>query len=238
MEYVQALFSLKFEPQIRIRRNVNQIEDFLEEYYGMPQTMPIPDEFAAEAPRVVLNSKNGHSQISFSQISVDLTVNFDGEYRKDFELTKNYILQRVNKLKDLLKIIDITTFYFAGISYNVRLDTGSKTPSQYMAELLNTEITDTNIYEASKRIAVVEDDAFFVNEQLGTFKEYQGKGNSIPNLLDFKNSRLVSEGVNLVVDVNNRYEYLFNGLSKPLDDYDCIITKIYEIIERNLAKWR
>ncbi len=58
MEYVQAQFSLKFEPQIRIRRYANQIEDFLQQYYGTPQTMPIPDEFAAEAPRIIINSKN------------------------------------------------------------------------------------------------------------------------------------------------------------------------------------
>lgn len=238
MEYVQAQFSLKFEPQIKIRRNANQIEDFLEEYYGTPQTMPIPDDFAAEAPRIVLNSKNGHSQISFSQISVDLTVNFDGEYRADFGLTKEYILQRLNILKDLLKKINITTFYFAGISYNVRLNTRDKTPTEYMAGLLNAEITGMDIYEASQRVAMVEDKTFFVNEQIGTFKEYQGKGTSIPNLLDFKNSKLVSEGVNLVLDVNNRYEYLYNGTSKPLDGYESLITKVYEIIERNLTKWR
>lgn len=238
MEYVQALFSLKFEPQIRIRRNANQIEDFLEEYYGTPQTMPIPDDFAAEAPRIILNSKNGHSQISFSQISVDLTVNFDGEYRTDFGLAKEYMLQRLNILKDLLKEIDITTFYFAGISYNVHLNTRGKTPTEYMAGLLNEEISGTDLYEASKRIAMVEDKTFFVNEQIGTFKEYQSKGTSIPDLLDFKNNKLVSEGVNLVLDVNNRYEYLLNGTSKPLDDYETVITKVYEIIERNLAKWR
>lgn len=238
MEYVQALFSLKFEPQIRIRRNANQIEDFLEEYYGTPQTMPIPDDFAAEAPRIILNSKNGHSQISFSQISVDLTVNFDGEYRTDFGLAKEYMLQRLNILKDLLKEIDITTFYFAGISYNVHLNTRGKTPTEYMAGLLNEEISGTDLYEASKRIAMVEDKTFFVNEQIGTFKEYQSKGTSIPDLLDFKNNKLVSEGVNLVLDVNNRYEYLLNGTSKPLDDYETVITKVYEIIERDLAKWR
>lgn len=34
MEYVQAQFSLKFEPQIKIRRSINQIEDFLVENYG------------------------------------------------------------------------------------------------------------------------------------------------------------------------------------------------------------
>ena len=52
MKFVQAQFSLKYEPQIKIRRSVNDIEDFLQEHYGTPQTMPLPDEFAPEAPRI------------------------------------------------------------------------------------------------------------------------------------------------------------------------------------------
>ena len=69
------------------------------------QVMPIPDDFAAEAPRVVFTSHKAHSQISFSQISVDLTVNFDGEYRNNFELTKSYIQKRVYLLKQVLNDI-------------------------------------------------------------------------------------------------------------------------------------
>ena len=117
MEFVQAQFSLKYQPQIKIRRSVNEIEDYLQEHYGTPQTVPIPDDFAAEAPRIILNSHNGHSQISFSQISVDFTVSFDGDYRTDFGLTQEYILERIGILKDLLEKIGICDFYFAGITY-------------------------------------------------------------------------------------------------------------------------
>lgn len=208
MKYVQAQFSLKFEPKIRIRRSANQIEDILEEYYGPPQTMPIPDDFAAEAPRIVLNSKGGHSQISFSQISVDLTVNFDGEFSSDYELTKRYLLQRLNILKNLLKEIDITRYYFMGISYNIHLDTAEKTTNQFMAGILGSHMNGSDLYEASKRVTTVKDDKFFLNEQVGTFKEYQNKGNSIPNILNFTNSILIAEGVNLSLDVNDRYQYL------------------------------
>lgn len=95
MKFIQAQFSLKYEPQIKIRRSVNDIEDFLQQHYGTPQTMPLPDEFAPEAPRIVLYSKNGHSQISFSQISVDFIVNFDDVYLNDFIKTKEYIQERL-----------------------------------------------------------------------------------------------------------------------------------------------
>ena len=74
MKFVQAQFSLKYEPRWKIRRDANHIEDLLQEYYGTPQIMPLPDDIAAEAPRIVFASHGGHSQINFSQISADFTV--------------------------------------------------------------------------------------------------------------------------------------------------------------------
>lgn len=236
MEFVQAQFSLKFDPQIRIRRSVNEIEDYLQEHYGTPQTMPIPDDFAAEAPRIVLKSKNGHSQISFSQISVDFTVDFDGDYRNNFDLTQNYILERITILRNLLSKIEINNFFFCGISYNCYLNTSGKSNIEYISSILNIN-QDKDIYEASRRIASVYKKKFFVNEQVGTYKEYQSKGISIPNLIDFTNSKLVSEGISLSIDVNNRYEYLQSGKAKSLDIYDDLISEIFSIIYLNLRKW-
>lgn len=237
MEFVQAQFSLKYQPQIKIRRSVNEIEDYLQEHYGTPQTVPIPDDFAAEAPRIILNSHNGHSQISFSQISVDFTVSFDGDYRTDFGLTQEYILERIGILKDLLERIGICDFYFAGITYNMHLNTEHQDYISYMRKILGLDECK-NMYEATRRVATTVDNQFFVNEQIGTYKEYQNKGASIPNLMDFVNSKLVDEGINLSIDINNRFEYLQTGESKKLDTFDAIITKIYNLIKNELIKWR
>jgi hypothetical protein len=237
MEFVQAQFSLKYQPQIKIRRSVNEIEDYLQEHYGTPQTVPIPDDFAAEAPRIILNSHNGHSQISFSQISVDFTVSFDGDYRTDFGLTQEYILERIGILKDLLEKIGICDFYFAGITYNMHLNTEHQDYISYMRKILGLDECK-NMYEATRRVATTVDNQFFVNEQIGTYKEYQNKGASIPNLMDFVNSKLVDEGINLSIDINNRFEYLQTGESKKLDTFDAIITKIYNLIKNELIKWR
>ena len=237
MEFVQAQFSLKYQPQIKIRRSVNEIEDYLQEHYGTPQTVPIPDDFAAEAPRIILNSHNGHSQISFSQISVDFTVSFDGDYRTDFGLTQEYILERIGILIDLLEKIGICDFYFAGITYNMHLNTEHQDYISYMRKILGLDECK-NMYEATRRVATTVDNQFFVNEQIGTYKEYQNKGASIPNLMDFVNSKLVDEGINLSIDINNRFEYLQTGESKKLDTFDAIITKIYNLIKNELIKWR
>ena len=108
----------------------------------------------------------------------------------------------------------------------------------YLKDLLGVSITPTDkIYEASQRIAYVEEELFFVNEQIGTYKQYEGRGNSIPNLMNYKNSNLVAEGINLSLDVNNRYRYLMNGDSIQIKELTAVIEKIYGIVERNFSKW-
>ena len=145
MKFIQAQFSLKYEPQIKIRRSVNDIEDFLQQHYGTPQTMPLPDEFAPEAPRIVLYSKNGHSQISFSQISVDFIVNFDDVYLNDFIKTKEYIQERITLIIELLKKININEYLFCGITYNSHLDIGNQKPIEYIRKFLREDILQNNL---------------------------------------------------------------------------------------------
>ena len=239
MKYMQAQFSFKYEPQIKIRRSVNQIEDLLQDYYGAPQVMPIPDDFAAEAPRIVLRSHGGHSQISFSQISMDFTVNFDGEYADSFETTKEYIKQRIDVLKGVLRNIGIEKYYFFGLTYNVELEGGYSNSLEHIKKLLGGNVAEQhNLYEASQRIALVEDEKFFVNQQIGTFRQYQSNGISIPNLLEFTNSKLVSEGVSVTVDVNNRYAFLNSGNSFGLDCFDSDFDRIFSFVEETLQKWK
>lgn len=238
MKLVQAQFSLKFEPLVQIRRNANEIEDFLKELYGVPQTFPIPDNFAADAARILLHSKGGHSQISFSQISVDFIVNFDDDFTTNFNLTKNYLIERLNIIKNLLNRIGINTFCYAGISYDVKLDTDSLSPVDYMKKKLQEDDEKLNeLYEMSRRVSHVKNNKYFVNESIGSYRQYQGSSVT-PLLMNIGNSEMVDEGVNLSLDVNSRYEYLTTGNVSKLDEYDSIINDLYSITEKELDKWK
>lgn len=232
MKFLQAQFSLKFEPQVKIRRSVNIIEDKLQTYYGVPQVVPIPDEIAAEAPRIILTSHNGHSQISFSQISADLHVNFDGEFWEKYESTKAYIYERVQLLKKVLEEIGINEYNYFGITYIMQIDIGKLTPIDYVKNKMQGifDLSD-NLYEFNQRMALVEEEHFFVNRQLSTFKQFQSVSN-IPNLLDFKNSKIIAEGVSLSLDVNNRFSYMKNG-NAPMSKFDLELDKIFALIEKN-----
>lgn len=237
MKFVQAQFSLKYEPQVKIRRSANDIEDFLQQYYGTPQTMPLPDEFAPEAPRIILYSKNGHSQISFSQISVDFIVNFDNEFLNDFTKTKKYIQERVNLIIELLKKININEYLFCGITYNARLDIGEQKPIEFIRKYLSGDVPQDGLYEASQNIACVKDDKFFINRQIGTYKEFQGRPGVVPNLFEIGNSPIVSEGISLALDINNRYQFVYQNKKNSINECSTDIDTIFSLLIDNISKW-
>ena len=237
MKFVQAQFSLKYELQPKIRRSVNDIEDFLQQHYGTPQTMPLPDEFAPEAPRIVLYSKNGHSQISFSQISVDFMVNFDNEFLTDFLKTKNYIRERVILIIELLKKMNINEYLFCGVTYNARLEIGEQRPVDYIKSYLGVNIAQDGLYEASQNVAYVKDGKFFINQQIGTYKEFQGRPGIVPNLFDIGNSAIVSEGVSLVLDINNRYQYIYQNKKNDINECLADVEMIFSFLIDNINRW-
>ena len=238
MKFVQAQFSLKYEPQVKIRRNANLIEDSLQEYYGAPQVLPLPDEFAPEAPRIILNSHNGHSQINFSQLSVDFTAKFDGDFADKYENAKSYIEQRVQLLRQVMSAMEINEYYYFGLTYTIHIDSAEKNPIEQIKTLLGGNLLEKdNLYEVMQRVATLEDNKFFVNQQISTFKEYQSNGINNPNLIDFSNSRLLSEGVSVALDVNNRYEFLKSGEKMSMEYFDAGLLRIFELIETNMKQY-
>lgn len=237
MKFVQAQFSLKYDPLIKIRRAANDIEDFLQQHYGTPQMMPLPDEFAPEAPRIVLYSKNGHSQISFSQISVDFIVNFDNEFLNDFKKTQKYIQDRVSLIIELLKKININEYLFCGITYNTRLYIESQRPIDYIRQLLRIDIPPDDLYEVSQNIACIKDEKFFINQQIGTYKEFQGKPGVVPNLFEIDNGTVISEGVSLVLDINNRYQYVYKNKKNSINDCSTDVDTIFKLLINNISRW-
>ena len=108
---------------------------------------------------------------------------------------------------------------------------------EFITKYLGSDTPQGDLYEASRNIAIVKNERFFVNQKIGTYKEFQGIPGSIPNLFDFGSIRKVSEGVSLALDINNRYDYVYhkkknqiNGCAKDIDD-------LFSILIENIAGW-
>lgn len=56
--------------------------------------------------------------------------------------------------------------------------------------------------------------------------------------MNLQNAKMTTEGVNLVLDVNNRYGYQRSGALQKADMVHSLVVKMYELIECALSKWR
>ena len=138
-----------------------------------------------------------------------------------------------------MRNIGIEKYYFFGLTYNAQLEECCDNPIEHIKKIMGGSVAEQkNLYEASQRIAFVEEDKYFVNQQIGTFRRYQNNGINIPNLLEFTNSKLISEGVSVAVDVNNRYAFLYSGESVDFNSFDNDFDKIFSLIESVFRNWK
>lgn len=214
MNFISAQFSIKFPRQIKIRRYANDIEDVLSEHYGAPQVFSMPDDFAADAPRLIFISKGNHSQITISQMAIDFVVNFDNDFVADFQKTKNYVLDRIDKIIKIFERIDIDKYYFCGLTYTYSIDTDGNVPEKYMEDKVGElgSLHLAELYDASWSKTYVEGE-YYINEHVGIGRKIDGAENMVPDLFTLVNNKVIEERVVVALDINNRLRYISKGVA-------------------------
>lgn len=223
--------SIKFPYREKIRRDANLIEDMFSEFYLQPTVMPIPDEIEPMIPRISLNSKNGHSNISFSQIGIDFNVNFDERYRYDYNLCELYISERMNKLTEYLSEIKMSEIYYVGMMTQIRLiDDDSFDEIKEIKEKYLSNLDVDNLYDFNEKITLLEDDEFFENISIGNYRDFVGNiiNGHIPAIVSFEKAQISQKGVFVVLDINNRYKYTMKGITTPIDIVTTTFERLYE----------
>ena len=156
----------------------------------------------------------------------------------NYENAKHYIGRRIQLLRKVLSDMRVNEYYYFGLTYTIHIDNVAQSPIEQIRTLLGGNLIQKgNLYEVMQRVATLEDNKFFVNQQISTFKEYQSNGVNNPNLLDFSNSKLVAEGVSVSLDVNNRYAFLNKGSNTKMQEFDDDFLKIIDLIEKNMKKF-
>ena len=237
MNYRQLQFSIKFSKFENIRRHLNEIEDVFKDLFGVPQTVPVPDDFNPQVPRVVMSSKDGLCQISFSQISIDFSVRSSEEVLVENDACLEYTSKIVNLVKDFFIKVGISDFCYMGVICNLKLNIKGMTALDFAKKRLDKECYSDGLYDVSQRLVSVKDNEFFVNEQIDTYHEPKEGITNIPEFRqgkDFSNEKSVA----LSIDVNNRYSYIQSGNLIAIDEIKPVLQKIYAVIEEVATKWR
>lgn len=237
MNYRQLQFSIKFDYFKNIRRYLNDIEDVFKDWFGVPQTVAVPDDFNPQVPRVIMSSKDGLCQISFSQISIDLSMRSNNEVLGRNDDVLDYISKIVSLVKMFFVKVGITKFCYMGLNCNLKLNIRGEDALNFAKKRIGKECCSDDLYDISQRLVSVKDGEFFVNEQIDTYLEPNEGITNIPEfrlIKDFSSEKSVA----LTVDVNNRYSYIQSGNYVAIDEIESVLQKIYTAIENVLDKWR
>lgn len=212
-KYLKNSLTLTFPRQMNIRRKANEFEDKLkskaEVHYGQPQVIPIPDDLDSEVPRLIFNSTHGYSQIIISQISLVLNVVYSPDWQIDISKGRQYLLDRITILFELLDLLDGVKPYFSGLGTRVNLpliQKNDKLVLEHLSKLYFKDLDVLNIYDIQFKTAVMVSDKFFSNV---TIQNYRAKKFDEPQqgMLRFPGKELVEAGVQIIGDFNDRYTF-------------------------------
>lgn len=90
-------------------------------------------------------------------------------------------------------------------------------------------------------MACVKDDKFFINQQIGTYKEFQKRLDSVhnvPGLFKIANEEIISEGISLALDINSRYQYVYQDKKNSINDCLMDVDIIFSLLTENIDRWR
>lgn len=223
---IQSGFSVSFPKRVDIRRHVNEFEDALALAYAQPQALPVPDELEPAVPRVVFPSKNGHSQVSVSQVAVSLNVRYSEDWQEDRARAIEYLVERIPLVFRLVEVGGIHEKSFVGFQARVHLECqGAESPAEILQSLLlqRTALSGEGLHEVQVRTSRVVGNQFFDNRVVQDYKTWPGQPPSEHTPLP--SSLALSRGIAIATDMNDRYAFN-EGIERVMDaEYGVLLVK-------------
>lgn len=217
LKYIESTFSIVFPRQEHIRRDANKIEDKLNSLkneninYSQPQIIPIPDEMDPRIPRIIFGSKHGYSQITVSQVSLALQVNYSADWQIDAAKIQEYLHNRTPVLFQLFDEINPPRAYVSGLSTTAQLpfmgtdqELISRLSKIYLSDRINKK---GNVHELHVKHADIVDDKYFCNVAVENFRTWDIEKSGIPEMTPLSSQKASNRGVAITVDFNDRYSF-------------------------------
>jgi len=211
-KYIRNSYGISFVRQLSIRRYANQFEDLLKGNYSQPHIISVPDDLNPEVPRMIFDSQHGFSQIIISQINVTLNVTYSPDWQENISNGKNYLLNRIPTLFDLLEKLEDTKPCFSGIVTLVHLPVlgNESTFIDYLSKLSLGQRDISNLYDVHLKTAEVYSNRFFSNLTIKNYRLW--KFDAGPQVLPrLSHKKVFEQGIEIIGDFNDRYMYNENS---------------------------
>ena len=118
----QTNLNLVYPRIMEYRKKFANSEDILQQYF-MPSTiLPIPEQVQDEVPRIIAQTKNGHSVLNIALSVSSFITNYNGEFVSDWNKCKEYLAQRCSDIYQIIDNMTENNNTFVGLITNVEID--------------------------------------------------------------------------------------------------------------------
>jgi predicted small secreted protein len=226
--------SIKYKKIDNLKKNYFINEDILKEHFNEATVLPIPDEAPLEIPRIIIKSKNEHSQLNISPIAATLQIDYNDGYEKDWNKCEDYIINKMKIVFSFFNILTKNEYEYIGVVSEILLDEYLRDGAKILAHNLLKNSGESSIYDLNIRYTFVKEDKIFVNIMLQNARLFKdGIDTNCAGELSIDNQ--VSESIGAVIDINDRYGYnTCKDYKTDSSKLDCIIDEMTEVIDGKL----
>lgn len=224
--------NIVFAPIEGIKKLFINNDEIVKECFNEPTLLPIPDNAPNEVPRIVMQSKGGHSQMALTKEVLSVVTNYDDNYNREWTKCSSNLKDKINVAYNLLESMDVHQYNFMGLVTTIIWDEITDSGSEYIYDNILNIKSNKNVFDASCKVTYVVDNTYYVNICIENIRLYQTNSNvtNQPGLL--KNQKANSIGI--TIDVNDRYAFNNNEVYASRKDVKNRVIEITEQVISNI----
>lgn len=149
-------------------------EDILNDHFMPPTILPIPEQVQDEVPRIIVQTKNGHSMLNIALSVCSFSTNYNGEYPEDWNKCKGYLEERCSSIYNIIEKMTEGNNTFVGLITNIEIEDCDKDGLAVLKEsLFNASASKLgNLYDLSCKLTYVHKERYYINITLENFREF------------------------------------------------------------------
>jgi hypothetical protein len=239
MLITESMLSFSFDRNIKIRRDILDVEDLLTGFMALPlQIIAVPEDAPGEIPRAIGNSKGGHSNLVISQNNCNFNTVYDGNFPSEWGLCREYLREKIVNLFPAVVKLSHSEILSVGLVVKIVSETKvNESVESIMNQILGITKVQNSISDISAKLTFDRDEKYYINFIIESIKKL--KINPIPGKpgIIYAEMEPISEGIQFTIDVNDKRAANFSAqyLSSQ-DDANSVLDILSEIMENKISR--
>lgn len=203
--------------------------------FNEPTVLPIPDNAPDELPRIICQSKNGHSQMTLTKNSISLSTKFDGNFLQNWNLCRTYLKCKIDEIiNPFAKISNGNlTLKNIGLVTQILLDQQTSDTTKELVDRFAKIRSTDNAYDFSQKLTYVKESKYFINLNINNVRLIDGLSTEKAGFA----KKYIDNKIGVIIDVNDRYAFNINEDYHSSFEEITTITKFTDDYLKNIEKF-